>query len=230
MDASFIMTDTFVPRSQSTFGHSIYTEWRDSAIETLGLLGQSSKNPMLPDVYHHLMIIFHIPLKSLCTVAGWTSTEDAILASKKELSSWMATNPQAARRTVLHAAILFKSLRSRPLFAYTEAHDLLAATLAIWAYVLFQPTISDKTLNGPIIYLDRHMNGDQEKSWIFNSNEDSPVHISGVGCILNDSAATRVLLEAKGCLARQSNSWGIYDQILTVFEVMASSGTAISLD
>ncbi|KAJ5810400.1 fungal-specific transcription factor domain-containing protein [Penicillium pulvis] len=231
MDASFIMTDTIqTSRSQSILGVSIYTGWRDIAIETLGLLGQSSKSSVLSDVYHHLMIVLHIPLKSLCTVAGWASTEDAILASKKELSAWMADNPQAARKTVLHAAILFKSLRSKPLITYTDAHDLLAATLAIWVYALLHITRSDDTLTGPIIYLDRHMNEDQKKSWIFDSNEDSPLHISGVGCILKNFAATRVLFEAKGCLARQSHLWGTYNQIMTVFEVMASSGTAISLD
>ncbi|KAJ5631591.1 fungal-specific transcription factor domain-containing protein [Penicillium longicatenatum] len=231
MDASFIMTNnTRTSRSRSIRDHSMYTEWRDSAIETLGLLRQSSKDQWLSDVYHHLMIIVHIPLKSLCTVAGWTSTEDAILASKRELSSWMADNPQAARKTLLHAALLFKSLRSKPLNTHTGAHDLLAATLTIWAYALLHSPRSEDTLTGPIIYLDRHMSEDQERSWISDPNEDSPLHISGVGCILNDSAATRVLLEAKSCLARQIHLWGTYNHILTVFEVMALSGTAISLD
>jgi hypothetical protein len=113
---------------------------------------------------------------------------------------------------------------------HTGAHDLLAATLTIWAYALLHPPRSEDMLTGPIIYLDRDMSEDQERSWISHPNEDSPLHISGVGCILNDSAATRVLLEAKSCLARQIHLWGTYNQILTVFEVMALSGTAISVD
>lgn len=231
MDASFVMTNTAqTTHSQSILDHSIYTEWRGSTVGTLQQLSQSSKDPMLSDLYHHLMIIFHIPLKSLCTVAGWTATEDAILATKKELYKWMVDNPQAARKTLLHGAMLFKSLRSRPLNTYSEAHELLAATLTIWAYTSLHPSRSEDTLTGPIIYLDRHMIDDQERSWISCPNGDSPLYISGVGCILNDSAAVRVLLEAKGCFTRKSHPWGIYDQIRTVFEVMASSGTAISLD
>ncbi|KAJ5532239.1 hypothetical protein N7494_008791 [Penicillium frequentans] len=231
MDASFVMTNTAqTAYSQSILGHSIYTKWRGSTVETLQVLSQSSKDPMLSDLYHHLMIIFHIPLKSLCTVAGWTATEDAILATKKELYKWMVDNPQAARKTLLHGAILFKSLRSRPLITYSEAHELLVATLTIWTYTSLHPSRSEDTLTGPKIYLDRHMTDDQERSWILSPNGDSPLYISGVGCILNDSAAVRVLLEAKNCFTRKSHPWGIYHQIMTVFEVMASSGTAISLD
>ncbi|KAJ6017972.1 hypothetical protein N7451_001351 [Penicillium sp. IBT 35674x] len=231
MDASFIMTNTAqTVYSQRILGHSIYPEWRDSTVETLQLLSQSSKDPMLSDLYHHLMVIFHIPLKSLCTVAGWTATEDAILSTKKELYKWMVDNPRAARKALLHGAILFKSLRSRPLNTYSEAHELLVATLTIWTYISLHPPRSEDTLTGPIIYLDRHMTDDQERCWILSPNSDSPLYISGVGCILNNSAAVRVLLEAKGCFTRKSHPWGIYNQVMTVFEVMASSGTAISLD
>ncbi|CEJ61864.1 hypothetical protein PMG11_10381 [Penicillium brasilianum] len=231
MEAALIMSNT-TPRSrlQNILNNPIYTAWRESALKSLAVLNHNSKNPMLSDLYHQLMIVVHIPLKCLCILAGWLSTEDSILESKKQLSSWMNDDPPAARTTVLHAALLFKSLRSRPLNSYIEGHALLAATLTIWAYALLHPVRPEGTLTGPIIYLDRHMDEDQERSWILYTNESSPLYISGVGCILNAGAATRVLLEARDCLARQNREWGVYNLFMSVFEAMASSGTALSLD
>ncbi|KAI9692381.1 MAG: hypothetical protein M1822_006612 [Bathelium mastoideum] len=113
------------------------------------MLDQLAAHPMLADESssmaatvrcqtHHVTLLIYAPLTELLAFAGAEvgSASDRRDVLQAKLLAWLREDEgRAARRAVLHAAVLFTFVRLRSKAAFFEPFALLLATLTLWVYV-----------------------------------------------------------------------------------------------
>ena len=170
---------------------------------------QSAPNQIMKLVYHTINIIRRTPLRCLYALTGWQANFEQMGIAAASLSRWMQQNPAFARESLLHAAALYNDLYDAGSGAGIHHLAFLIATLYIWAYVSLngegsgQLDISNRPCHP--LRLDKPLSAYEWRSWVLGIS-DAPIYVKGVGMLVNQESALRVLKGFRKSLSRY-RSW-----------------------
>lgn len=119
----------------------------------------------------------------------------------RSVAQLLQAEPQQARHSLLHAARLFRIIRSQQQFDPYDSFILLMAVLYIWNYDRF--VISNISLfdaHGhaePILRIDQNLTEDLLEKWISGTfGMTKQLHISGIGVLNGQDSVFRILRES----------------------------------
>jgi hypothetical protein len=122
-------------------------------------------------------------------------------AAAEHIAQLLQTEPKWARQSLLHAAQLFRKIRSQQQFDPYDSFIFLMAVLYIWNYDRFM--ISAKTqypsdaATENILRIDQSLNEDLLKKWITGGfKKPEQLHISGLGVLNGRDSVPRILRES----------------------------------
>jgi hypothetical protein len=144
----------------------------------------------------HVSLLVFSPIEDLLNFAGSQPDSREKRDVEERLLDWIADdNGRPARRAVLHACIIFASIRSRSCHNFHEPIAFLVATLTIWTYNhLVTAQISGSQNSQPaVLRLDVPWNAKTAEHWMDGEPEDTQGYLAGVGDINERGAGKRLL-------------------------------------
>ncbi|KAG2421499.1 hypothetical protein HFD88_005474 [Aspergillus terreus] len=175
---------------------------------------ESPLRPIVAKFSLVLRLLRFVQYRLLYVSSGWMAQPQEVDAAAQHIVQLLQTEPQRARQSLLHAAQLFRIIRSQRQFEPHDSIILLMAVLYIWNYDRF--VISDKPRDpssgdAEILRIDQSMDEDLQKKWIAGTFETpKQVHISGLGVLNGRDSVPRILRESVHALVVQfmkSNPW-----------------------
>lgn len=160
---------------------------------------------------HHVSLLVFAPIEDLLNFAGSEPNSREKRDVEGRLLDWVADdNGRTARRAVLHACIIFASIRSRSCHNFHEPIAFLVATLTIWTYNhLTTAQISGlQSARRTTLRLDGPWNQDTAELWMDGEPEHTQGYVTGVGDINEQSTGKRLLQVAREALL-DLPAWGL---------------------
>jgi hypothetical protein len=209
-------------------------------------LQSSGLAPLRQKLFLVLSILHRVHLRILYRACGWLTNSKDREAAKRELFAVLSNNRSMARRTLRHAACLFRLIRTQRKMSFCDPQMFLIATLYIWYHIDFEMAGSEgflvrqdssscssgmgNTLGGS---LDRPLRIDQEvdnedalEEWITNGDQRwHSLHITSVGILRKKDRWIRLLQESLRVL-RHETAWARMGRgISQALERILESGT-----
>lgn len=191
-------------------------------LELLGLPGKAtedSKDPRPRDISnsqskqyiftssHHVSLLVFLPVEDILNFAGLEPNSYEKREVEGRLLDWVADdNGRTARRAVLHACIIFASIRSHSCHNFHEPIAFFIATLTI---LIYNHLTTAQMMGSPIshrtttLHLDATWNQDTVELWMDGEPENTQGFLTGVGNINERGAGKRLLKVARERL------WGL---------------------
>ncbi|KAJ6076155.1 hypothetical protein N7499_008136 [Penicillium canescens] len=143
--------------------------------------------------YHLLSILRHVPLRLLYVFSGWMTTHQERSAARKQLEGWV-NQSREARKALVHAAVLFQSIRNQKTPTPFDPWCLLIASLYIWTYSTLaghrvRSAMPAASFSRRIVRLDQPLDPTTARTWL----EEAPTmtaHITGIGMLTEPDSAT----------------------------------------
>ncbi|KAF5859192.1 hypothetical protein ETB97_003205 [Aspergillus alliaceus] len=179
-----------------------------------------------------LSILQEVDLCLLYRASGWLTSSKDRDAARGKLSVLFSNSRSTARRTLRHAASLFRLIKTQRKMSYCDPQMFLIATLYIWFYAEMSGNFRDPLNSSGLakwdrpLRIDQELDGDEEalEEWVVNGDE-RPVYITSVGILQNSDGCVRLLNESIRVL-RHENAWaGIGRGIAQAIERILVSGT-----
>lgn len=128
----------------------------------------------------------------------------------QRISHLLRTEAQKARHSLVHAARIFRIIRSQSQLDPADPIVLLMAVLYIWYYDRFVVPEQCKSANeggGKMLRVDQDLDEDVVQDWIKQGREAAvELHITGLGVLNGRDSVSRVLREAVKIL-QHANAW-----------------------
>lgn len=211
---------------------SMYTLWRNSAIESLDELEWSANNVVNaangmehPTLLHlHLArIVLFAPFQTICDLAYGMTKEDSSISSaqmadlRKAIRKWVIEDSSKVRLATLHAGALLRHLHAFHTSSFYEPSAVLLATLTLWAYGSFATTAtstnsgmqrrySDTQIRPITIAIDQRLDPELARYFVKDGMAMIPT-LRGVGSIRGAGGPERVLVEGSK-LVSEIGRWG----------------------
>ncbi|OQE08066.1 hypothetical protein PENVUL_c011G10301 [Penicillium vulpinum] len=155
-----------------------------------------------------LRLLRFVQYRPLYISSGWMAQHHEVDAAAQHIAQLLKAEPRQARQSLMHAAQLFRIIRSQRQFDPYDAFILLMAILYIWNYDRF--VMSDK-LQFPsgrdaeeILRIDQNMNEDLQEKWIAGTFEmPKQLHISGIGVLNGQDSVPRIFRESMRILGHE---------------------------
>jgi hypothetical protein len=160
---------------------------------------------------HHVSLLVFSPIEDLLNFAGSEFNSREKRDVEERLLDWVADdNGRTARRAVLHACIIFASIRSRSCYNFHEPIAFLVATLTIWTYnhLTTAQFSGSQSSRQTTLRLDVSWNQDTAELWMDGEPEDTQGYLTGVGNINDQSSGKRLLQVAHETLLGLP-AWGL---------------------
>jgi hypothetical protein len=141
-----------------------------------------------------------IPYRWMYVASGWMAEHEEAQAAAQNIARLLHTEQEQSRQSLLHAARIFRLIRSQSQLDAYDSLLLLIAVLYIWYYDRLAPRhqlqFSD-TKGHQILRLDQDSGNDLLKQWITKGNRIAiNLHISGLGVLNGSDSVSRILREA----------------------------------
>ncbi|PWY72801.1 hypothetical protein BO83DRAFT_378746 [Aspergillus eucalypticola CBS 122712] len=146
--------------------------------------------------------------------SGWMARNEEVRAARQYIAELIHAKPKEARQGLLHAAHLFRIIRSQRQFDPFDSFILLMASLYIWNYDLH--AVSHTPLNEgreEILRIDQTLDANLQEKWIVGTlGKRTQLHISGIGVLNGQNSMSRIFKEAVRILdhdkawSRQANA------------------------
>lgn len=155
-----------------------------------------------------LRLLRFIKYRLLYVSSGWMAQRQEVDAAAQHIAQLLQAEPRRARQSLLHAAQLFRIIRSQRQYDPYDSFLLLMASLYIWNYDRF--VISDKPQfpSGgdaeEILRIDQNVDKDLLEQWITDTF-DTPklIHISGLGVLNGQDSVPRIFRESTRILSHE---------------------------
>lgn len=145
-----------------------------------------------------LRLLRFIKYRPLYLSSGWMAQTEEVRAARQHITELLHTKPGQARQALLHAAQLFRIIRSQRQFDPFDSFVLLMVVLYIWNYDKY--VISNSLLNGggeEIFRIDQNIDANLQGKWIAGTFEkNKQLHISGIGVLNGQDSMSRIFKEA----------------------------------
>lgn len=210
----------------------------DTILTTLSEIPQQRRNSPLSLTITKFCLIFKIlrfvEYRYLYVASGWMAQGQEIKAACQYIGHLFKKKPKNTRQCLLHAAQLFRIIRSQGQFEPYDSFFLLMATLYIWNYDRFVVSDTPQCLGGgvsqtdAIIRIDQHMSQDLKEKWISGTTETPKlIHISGLGALNGHDSVSRVLRESARILSHDK-AWATMAHALKYSLLQMASGATPS--
>lgn len=145
-----------------------------------------------------LRLLRFIKYRSLYLSSGWMAQTEDIRAARQNIAELLRANPKQARQGLLHAAQLFRMIRSQRQFDPFDSFVLLMIILYIWNYDKYVISNSPLREGGEEIFrIDQNIDADVQERWITGTFENQKqLHISGIGVLNGQDSIPRIFKEA----------------------------------
>jgi hypothetical protein len=171
-------------------------------------------------MYHFLSILRRVSIRKLYIVSRWHANDHASKSAHHELSEWIKADGENARSTLVHAATLFREVRTQGILSPQDPFFLLVATLVIWIYTGHIHRLGDIQSETPQpIRLDRSQNDLEIKEWI-HYGHNKALHITGIGLLSDATSASCTLKEAVRIFKSQRTWSGMTDSLVKTIPMM----------
>ncbi|KAL3480491.1 fungal-specific transcription factor domain-containing protein [Aspergillus californicus] len=226
-------------KTRVSLGHGVYGQLISSSCmnaqsELRGTdrgfqLQASGIAPLRQKLFRVLSILHQVQLRLLYRASGWLTSSKDRDAAKRELFTVFSNNRSTARRTLRHAATLFRLIKIQRKMSYCDPQMFLIATLYIWSYAEisgFRDRNNPSSLAGwdRPLRIDQELDEDMLEEWITNGDQ-RPVHITSVGILQDSDSCIRLLNEGMRVL-RHETAWArIGRGIAQAIERILMSGT-----
>ncbi|KAJ5751953.1 hypothetical protein N7520_008870 [Penicillium odoratum] len=145
-----------------------------------------------------LRLLRFIEYRLLYLSAGWMAQKEEVRAARQHIADLLHAQPRQARRGLLHAAQLFRVIRSQCQFDPFDSFLLLMVILYIWNYVKYVISHSPLDEGGEAIFrIDQNTDEDLQEKWLAGTFEKhKQIHISGIGVLKGHNSMSRIFKEA----------------------------------
>lgn len=156
-----------------------------------------------------LRLLRFIPYRYLYVSSGWMAQHQEVDAAAEHIAQRLQLEPRRARQTLLHAAQLFRIIRSQQQFDPYDSFTFLMAVLYIWNYDRFVVSAKTQDPSGAdaennILRIDQNMNEPLEEKWIAGTFEKpKKLHISGIGVLNGHDSVPRIFRESIRILSHE---------------------------
>ncbi|OJJ08764.1 hypothetical protein ASPVEDRAFT_66629 [Aspergillus versicolor CBS 583.65] len=155
-------------------------------------------------------LLHFIRYRLMYIAAGWMTEPQEVEATAQKISHFLRTEPQQARHGLVHAARIFRIIRSQSQLDPADPIVLLMAVLYIWYYDRFVVPEQRQSANegrGKMLRVDQDLDEDVVQDWIKQGGETTvQLHITGLGVLNGRDSVSRVLREAVKTL-QHANAW-----------------------
>lgn len=153
-----------------------------------------------------LRLLRFIQYRHLYVSSGWMAQHQEVDATAEYIAQLLQAEPRRARQSLLHAAQLFRIIRSQRQFDPYDSFILLIAILYIWNYDRF--VVSAKTQHSSsadaenILRIDQNMSEDLQENRIAGTFEKhKQLHITGLGALNGHDSVPRIFRESMRILS-----------------------------
>ncbi|KAJ5628764.1 hypothetical protein N7490_010992 [Penicillium lividum] len=167
-----------------------------------------------------LRLLRFIKYRLLYLSSGWMAQNEEGRAARQHIAELLRENPRQARQGLLHAAQLFRVIRSQRQFDPFDSFFLLIAILYIWNYTKYMISHSPSYGGGEAIFrIDQNTDADLQEKWLAGTFEKrKQIHIGGIGVLNGHNSMSRIFKEAMRILdhdkawSRQANAikWSLH--------------------
>ncbi|PYH40381.1 Zn(II)2Cys6 transcription factor domain-containing protein, partial [Aspergillus saccharolyticus JOP 1030-1] len=153
-----------------------------------------------------LRLLRFIQYRHLYVSSGWMAQHQEVGAAAEHIAQLLQAEPRRARQSLLHAAQLFRLIRSQQQFDPYDSFILLMAVLYIWNYDRFVVSAKTKYSSGAdaenILRIDQNMSEDLQEKWIAGTFEQhKQLHITGLGVLNGHDSVPRTFRESMRILS-----------------------------
>ncbi|KAJ5390545.1 uncharacterized protein N7496_001613 [Penicillium cataractarum] len=179
-----------------------------------------------------LRLLRFVKYRFLYVSTGWMAQHQEVDAAAQHISQLLKAKPKQARQGLLHAAQLFRMIRSQRQFDPYDSFFLLMAALYIWNYDRFMISgESQLPVDGAaeeIIRIDQNMKKELQDQWITGTVEPPRLaHISGLGVLNGQDSLPRILRESVRILSH-GKAWSTHAHAFKHSLLQMLSGSAPS--
>jgi hypothetical protein len=184
---------------------------------------EKASERMCRRMYHFLSILRRISIRKLYTASRLHTSDRAWKSAHHEISKWIEEDGESARSTLVHAAKIFRDIRTQGIWSPQDPFCLLVATLVIWIYTGHIHRLGNSGDTQPDtlqpIRLDQSQNDIEIKEWIYHGHNKA-LHITGIG-LLSDGASSSCTLKEAARIFKSQRTWsGLTDALVKVFPMM----------
>lgn len=114
-----------------------------------------------------LRVLRFITYRPLYLSSGWMAQAEEVRAARQHIAELLHANPRKARQGLLHAAQLFRIIRSQRQYDPFDSFVLLMVVLYIWNYDKY--IVSKSSLKGgneETFRIDQNIEADLQEKWI----------------------------------------------------------------
>lgn len=143
-----------------------------------------------------LRVLRFIKYRLLYLSSGWMAQAEEVRAARQHIAELLHAKPRKARQGLLHAAQLFRIIRSQRQYDPFDSFVLLMVVLYIWNYDKY--VVSQSSFNGGnegTLRIDQNIDADLQETWIAGTKRKQ-LHISGIGVLNGQDSMSRIFKEA----------------------------------
>ncbi|KAJ5809236.1 uncharacterized protein N7503_001454 [Penicillium pulvis] len=195
-----------IPNHQNVdFTESVHAARLEDTVDTiLGSLQYSATEchhnsaicPIVAKLSLILRMLRFIKYRPLYLSSGWMAQAEEVRAARQHIDELLHAEPSKARQGLLHAAQLFRIIRSQRQYDPFDSFILLMVVLYIWNYDKY--VVSHSPWNGDneeTLRIDQNIDGDLQEEWIAGTKRKQ-LHISGIGVLNGQDSMSRIIKEA----------------------------------
>lgn len=154
-----------------------------------------------------LRLLRFVQYRLLYLSSGWMAQHQEVDAAAQHIAQLLQAEPRRARQSLLHAAQLFRLIRSQSQFDPYDSCILLMAVLYIWNYdrlVMSEESRFPSSGDAEILRVDQEMNEDIQEKWIAGTpGKPERIHISGLGVLNGRDSVPRIFRESMRILGHE---------------------------
>jgi hypothetical protein len=155
-----------------------------------------------------LRLLRFIQYRHMYVSSGWMAQRQEVDAAAEHIAQLLQSRPRQARQSLLHAAQLFRIIRSQRQFDPYDSFIFLMAVLYIWNYDRFAVSAKAQCPSGAdpenILRIDQNMDEDLQDKWIAGTFEKpKQLHISGIGVLNGHDSVPRIFRESIRILSHE---------------------------